>query len=58
VIARIVKLAIVGSVVRRVSQNPAVATPAKSLVRRFSKRRAAGQWHHVDPPADAPSDRD
>ena len=46
----VVKLAIVGSVVKRISQNPAVATPAKSVFRRFAKRRAAGQWHHVDPP--------
>jgi hypothetical protein len=49
-IRRLVKLAIVGSVVRRVAQKPAVATPAKSLFRRFSKRRAAGQWHDVPPP--------
>jgi hypothetical protein len=55
VIGRIVKLAIVGSVVRRISQNPAVATPAKSIFRRFSKRRAAGQWHHVDPPDGPPA---
>ena len=32
----LVKLAIVGSVVRRISQNPAVATPAKSVFRRFA----------------------
>jgi hypothetical protein len=51
-IRRLVKLAIVGSVVRRVSQNAAVATPAKSLFRRFSKRRAAGQWHDVPPPGE------
>jgi hypothetical protein len=58
VIARLVKLAIVGSVVRRISQNPAVATPAKSLFRRLAKRRAAGQWHHVDPPGSPPADPD
>jgi hypothetical protein len=58
VIARLVKLAIVGSVVRRVSKNPAVATPAKSLFRRFSKRRAAGRWHHVDPPDGPPTSSD
>jgi hypothetical protein len=58
VIARLVKLAIVGSVVRRISQNPAVATPAKSIFRRFAKRRAAGQWHHVDPPDGPPAASD
>jgi hypothetical protein len=50
VIKGVVKLAIVGSVVRRITQNPAVATPAKSVFRRFAKRRAAGQWHEVPPP--------
>jgi hypothetical protein len=52
VIRKVVKLAIVGSVVRRISKNPAVATPAKSLFRRFAKRRAAGQWHDVPPPGE------
>jgi hypothetical protein len=55
VIRKIVKLAIVGSVVRRVAQNPAVATPAKGLFRRFAKRRSAGQWHDVDPPDGPPA---
>ena len=49
-IKRVVKLAIVALVRQRISQNPAVATPARALFRRFAKRRAAGQWHHVDPP--------
>jgi hypothetical protein len=55
VIGRVVKLLIVGSVVRRVAQNPAVATPAKTIYRRFAKRRAAGQWHDVEPPSPPPA---
>ena len=53
-IARVVKLLIVGSVVRRVAQHPAVAKPAKTVYRRFEKRRAAGQWHDVEPPSAPP----
>jgi hypothetical protein len=53
-IGKLIKLAIVGSVARRAAQNPAVATPAKSLFRRFAKRRAAGQWHDVEPPGPPP----
>ena len=53
-IARVLKLAIVVSVVRRAAQNPAIATPAKGVWRRFAKRRAAGQWHDVEPPSTPP----
>ena len=49
-ISRLVKLVTLGLVVQRVARHPAVATPARGIFQRFSKRRAAGRWHHVEPP--------
>jgi hypothetical protein len=38
--------------VRKAVRNPAVATPARALFGRFAKRREAGRWHDVEPPAE------
>jgi hypothetical protein len=52
VINRLVKLVTVGLVAQRVARHPAVATPAMGLFHRISDRRAAGRWHHFEPPED------
>jgi hypothetical protein len=49
-IVRLVKLGTVVVLVRRASRHPAVAVPARSLFRRFARRREAGRWHDVPPP--------
>ena len=49
-IVRLVKLGTVVVVVRRVVKHPAVAVPARTLGKRFAKRREAGRWHDVPPP--------
>jgi hypothetical protein len=50
VILRVVKLVTVGVLVRRAANHPAVAVPARTVFRRFARRREAGRWHHVPPP--------
>jgi hypothetical protein len=50
VINRLVKLVTLGLVAWRVARHPAVATPTRGIFSRFSKRRDAGRWHHVEPP--------
>jgi hypothetical protein len=47
---RLLKLLTFGYFARKLARTPAVATPARSLFRRFARRREAGRWHHVDPP--------
>jgi hypothetical protein len=56
VIWRVTKLVAVGMLVRRAVQDPKVATPARAVFARFAKRREAGRWHDVDPPANRPAD--
>ncbi|MDP9257967.1 MAG: hypothetical protein M3Q31_15640 [Actinomycetota bacterium] len=51
---RVTKLVAVGVLVRKAARNPAVATPARALFGRFAKRREAGRWHDVEPPAEPP----
>jgi hypothetical protein len=54
VIWRVTKLVAVGVLVRKAVRNPAVATPARALFGQFAKRREAGRWHDVEPPAEPP----
>jgi hypothetical protein len=49
-IFRLAKLVTMGVLVRRAVNHPAVAVPARTLFRRFARRREAGRWHHVPPP--------
>ncbi|MDX6598079.1 MAG: hypothetical protein QOE87_1966 [Gaiellales bacterium] len=49
-IVRLVKLGTVVVLARRAARHPAVAVPARTLARRFAKRREAGRWHDVPPP--------
>ena len=49
-IVRLVKLGTVVVIVRRAVRHPAVAVPARTLAKRFAKRREAGRWHDVSPP--------
>ena len=51
-IVRLVKLGTAYVLVRRAARHPAVAVPARTVARRFAKRRAAGQWHDVPPPGE------
>ena len=53
-IVRLVKLGTVVVLARRAAKHPAVAVPARTLARRFAKRREAGRWHDVPPPGDPP----
>ena len=54
-IVRLVKLGTVVVIVRRVVKHPTVAVPARTLGKRFAKRREAGRWHDVPPPEEPES---
>ena len=51
---RLVKLGTAVVLVRRAARHPAVAVPARTVMRRFAKRREAGRWHDVEPPGEPP----
>ncbi len=51
-IVRLVKLGTVVVLARRAAKHPAVAVPARTVARRFAKRREAGRWHDVPPPGE------
>jgi hypothetical protein len=54
-IVRLVKLGTVVVLARRAARHPAVAVPARTVARRFAKRREAGRWHDVPPPEEPES---
>ena len=49
-IGRLVKLGTAVVLARRAARHPAVAVPARTVMRRLAKRREAGRWHDVPPP--------